>query len=230
MAQGKPTLVHLNNSQSQTILWLLEELGIEYELKLFERINGRAPPELKKTHPMGKSPQLITATGRVITERSAIALYLIETYDKAGKFKIASPPSDPEYDAVREDSIISFGNATISPFFMLRFILMQLIQHTPFFVRPLVSGLNFVLGKAFLNSEIELNMDYLESILKDRDYLMGGREPTRADFVNLLYADWGYHAKLYDTSKYVNIEAWRSRCTSRPAWLTALEKGNGYYK
>jgi len=164
----------------------------------------------------------------VITERSAIALYLIETHDKAGKFKIATPPHELEYDVVKEDSIISFGSSTINSLFMLRFIFMQLVKSTPFLIRPIFSGLNALLGKAFLDAEIDLNLNHLDSLLEGRAYFMGGNEPTRADFVNLWYIDWGFQAGLYDTQRYKNVDAWRSRCIERPAWKSALEKGNGY--
>ncbi|KAI1840675.1 hypothetical protein JX265_006114 [Neoarthrinium moseri] len=228
MANGKPTLYHLNNSQSQTILWLLEELGIEYDLKLFNRIEQRSPPELKETHPTGKSPQLMTPTGRVITERSAIALYLIETYDTSSKFKIPSPPAQADDDFLKEDSLISFGNSTVMPLFMLRLVFMQLVKRTPFFLRWLVSTISSTLDKAFLSAEIELHLSYFDSLLEGREYVMGGAEPTRADFVNLWYFDWGAQGKYYEVPKYKNIDAWRQRCLSRPAWKRALEKGNGY--
>src|ERR1700744_4969928 len=77
----------VQNSQSQRILWLLEELEIPYNLELHRRIDQRSPPELKQTHPLGKAPQLETGNGRVIVESVVIAKYLIETYDKTGKFK-----------------------------------------------------------------------------------------------------------------------------------------------
>ncbi|KAF7517907.1 hypothetical protein G7054_g13657 [Neopestalotiopsis clavispora] len=232
MSDNKLTLLHLQHSQSQSILWLIEELkaeyGLEYELKLFERVKQRAPPELKETHVLGKSPQLITPSGRVIVERSAIALYLIETYDTAGKFKIASPPANPDDDAVKEDSMISFANSTLSGNLMLRFIFKALVANTPFFVRPLVSGMSALLNKAFLAAEVDANMSYLDSLLEGRDYVMGGKTPTRADFVLEWYIDWGAQSNLYEAGKYKNIASWLERCTSRPAWKSGLEKGNGY--
>ena len=81
------TLHHLENSRSQRILWLLEELGIEYEIKLYKRDpkTNLAPDELKAIHPLGKSP-LITDGGKVIAESAVIVNYLIRNYDKDGRF------------------------------------------------------------------------------------------------------------------------------------------------
>ncbi|SPO01728.1 uncharacterized protein DNG_04401 [Cephalotrichum gorgonifer] len=69
------------NSASQPVLWLLEELSIDYDIRKYERADGPAPAELKDTHPQGKSPQLLTSDGSVITQLSAILLYFVQTYD-----------------------------------------------------------------------------------------------------------------------------------------------------
>src|SRR3954470_13950148 len=142
MADGKPTLHHMDvsvkkphltrlsfptvhvppqkcptnrlpqNSQSQRILWLLEELEIPYNLSLHYRQKsgprkGCAPPELAEIHPMGKAPQLVTADGRVIAESAAIAAYLIATYDTAKKFQ----GDGGRNDWVRDESLTSFAGA-----------------------------------------------------------------------------------------------------------------------
>lgn len=157
---------------------------------------------------MGKSPQLITSTGRVITERSAIALYLIETYDTAGKFKIPSPPVDPEYDAIKEDAIISLGNSSLNSVLMTRLVLSLLVKGTPFFARPLVAGVKLLLDKAFMDAEIDLYLSYLDALLEGREYLMGKSDPTRADFVNIWYIEMGYHGTSKQISRVVSYHFW----------------------
>lgn len=104
------------NSQSQRILWLIEELGIPYNLELHERQKSgkeknRSPAELFKTHPLGKSPQLVAADGRVIAESSAVATYLIETYDTAGKFK----GDGARNDHIRDEELSSLAGTSIGP-------------------------------------------------------------------------------------------------------------------
>ncbi|KAK8112229.1 uncharacterized protein PG998_008686 [Apiospora kogelbergensis] len=251
MSSGKPTLHHLNDSQSHSILWLLEELGIEYDIVPYKRIKGRAPPELKQVHPCGKSPLLVTGSGRVIAERSAISLYLIRTYDGEGRFQVAHPvlpspssssSSEDDDDLVREEQLVSLGTATLNPVVMLAFILGFLVKMSPFFVWPLTAGFNLMLRKAFLDAELASGFGELERALlrpktttanhqqqqHAREFLMGGPRPTRADFVTQWYVEWAMAAKLVDLDKYPAVRAWYDRCQARPAYRRALEKGNGY--
>jgi glutathione S-transferase len=213
------------------ILWLLEELETPYNLELYERVDGRAPPELKKVHPRGKSPVLVTATGRVIVERSAIALHLISTYDTAGRFQIpagTAADADPAADTVHEDYLMSLANASLGPLLVVGLVLNQLAVRSPFFVRPLFAGLGATLNRAFLNAELDGVLRDLDAQLQGRDYLMGRPEPTRAEFVVLWHVDSGHQGGYLDLDKYPNVKAWHARCTARPAWKRALEKGNGY--
>ncbi|KAK8034177.1 glutathione S-transferase [Apiospora rasikravindrae] len=261
MSDRKPTLHHLNDSQSQSILWLLEELGIDYDLVPYRRKKGRSPPELKEVHPRGKSPVLVTRSGRVLTERSAIALYLIRTYDAPGRFQVASPvlPSSSSSDdaasenshggdnddLVREEELVSLGTASMNPAIMFAFILGMLVKHAPFFLWPVMAGFNLMLRKAFLDGELDNGFAELErALLKPkttgaiapgstarqhaREYLMGGPEPTRADFVVEWFVEWAAAGRLVDMEKYPAVERWYERCRQRPAYRRALDKGNGY--
>lgn len=230
---GKPTLQHLNNSQSQPILWLLEELEIDYNLNLFERHTSgpkksRAPDTLKETHPLGKSPQLITPEGRTIIERAAIAYYLIDKYDKTGRFKIN--PSDSNNDIIREEELISFGNASLYPALMTQLVFDLLRTQSPFFVRPFTGGIASMVNKAFLNHEIAIMIKYLDDQLEGRDYFMGTTEPTRVDFLYMWPIDLGQqsHGSSVDLDKHPRLKQWWARCKARPAWQRAMDKGNGY--
>ena len=87
------TVHHLNNSRSQRVLWLLEELGVAYEIVRYQRLpDMRAPKELRAIHPLGKSP-VVTDNGNTIAESGAIAEYLIATY---GNGRLIPPPKTPE--------------------------------------------------------------------------------------------------------------------------------------
>ncbi|KAI1418480.1 hypothetical protein F5Y13DRAFT_149241 [Hypoxylon sp. FL1857] len=235
MADGKPTLHHLENSQSHLILWLLEELGIEYNLVLYPRVKGRSPPALHEIHPLGKSPTLVTPSGRVLTERSAISLWLINTYDEAGRFKIPAPAPGSVDDAVREEQLLSLGGATLGPMLMVKLITTLLVKQAPFFVRPLLAVVPFALNRVFLDAELAHLIEYLEAQLappdgkgEAREWFLGTKEPTRADFSLMWYLDWAFQWKWVDFAKYPNLKAFHDRCTARPAWKRALEKGNGY--
>ncbi|KAL7622888.1 hypothetical protein AAE478_006567 [Parahypoxylon ruwenzoriense] len=243
MANGKPTLHHLENSQSQLILWLLEELGIEYNLVVHKRGKDmRAPPALKDVHPLGKSPVLVTPRGRVITERAAIALWLINNYDEGARFRIP-PSADGGDDAVREEQLISLGGATLNPLIMIKLITTLLVRRAPLPARPLVAAVRWALDRAFLDAELAHVVEYLDSELLllpgaggesgdgqggSREYFMGTKEPTRADFTLLWYVDWGVQGGWVDLEKFPRLKEWYERCTARPAWKTALEKGGGY--
>lgn len=107
---GKVTLVHLNNSASQRVLWLLEELGIEYELQSHKRVKDRAPPELKKTHPLGKAPQLILPDGRVLIETNNVLKYLIDTYDTKREFQ----GDGEKNDAIRAEELSALVSSSMN--------------------------------------------------------------------------------------------------------------------
>ena len=212
------------------ILWLLEELGIDYNLNLFERKTSgaeknRAPPELKETHPLGKSPQLITPEGRVIIERAAIAKYLIDKYDTAGRFKLN--PDDKENDAIREEELISFGGTSLAPILMVQLVFSLVRDGSPFFIRPLVGSISTMVNKAFLSKEVDTMMSYLDDEMNGKSYFMKTENPTRVDFMMLWYHDFCAMAGN-NLSKYSNIKAFAERCKTRDAWKRSLEKGNGY--
>lgn len=209
------------------ILWLLEELGIDYELKLFARNKKtmRAGDELKETHPLGKSPQLVTAEGRVIAERTAIAKYLIDTFDTTEKFK--PDPNDKVHDAIWEEELLSFGGNSLAVTLMIKMILKFLSAGVPFFIKPATWAVGTMVNKGFLDKELDTQLKYLDAQLVGKEYLMNTAGPTRADFCMLWYAELGLTAQV-NYSAYPNIKAWQTRCKARDAWKRSLEKGNGY--
>ncbi|KAI1767166.1 hypothetical protein GGR53DRAFT_463682 [Hypoxylon sp. FL1150] len=237
MANGKPTLHHLEDSQSQLVLWLLEELGIEYDLVIHKRVQNRSPAALREVHPLGKSPTLVTPSGRVITERSAIALWLINEYDEGARFRLPLPTAGGKgegegEDAVREDQLISLGGATIGPMLMIKLIFGLLIMQAPFLARPLLKAIRHALDRAFLDAELATLFAHLDAQLAgkggDREWFLGTPEPTRADFYLLWIVDWPMQWGWVDFDKYPRLRAFHARCTERPAWKRALEKGGGY--
>ncbi|KAI1458823.1 hypothetical protein F4805DRAFT_456534 [Annulohypoxylon moriforme] len=178
------------NSGSQQSLWLLEEPGIEYDLVLHKREVGRAAAALKDTHPLGKAPQLVTSSGRVTAERSAIAYYLIKTYDTVGRFKVPAPGS-PGFDSanngrIREEQLFSVGQIALKPILQHEKRVWWLCVRDS---RPIILGLKWALEKAFINAEIENVLKFLDSELEGRQYFNGTAEPTRLDFVLQWYVD-----------------------------------------
>jgi glutathione S-transferase len=197
---------HLNNSRSQRILWLLEELGAPYEIVKYQRQTPVpfAPPELKAVHPLGKSP-VIEDDGRTIAESGAIVEYLIDKYAK-GKFKPARESDD--YWKYIEWMHFAEGSA------MLPLLL------------ALYSGM---LGDAAaplkprIDSEIANHLSYMENGLKGRNYFIG-RELTGVDIM-LLFVLEAAGARL---EPYPSLMAYRQRMQERPAYKRAIEKGGPY--
>jgi glutathione S-transferase len=199
---------HLNDSRSQRILWLLEELGLPYEIERYQRDakTRLAPPELKAVHPLGKSP-VITDDGRTISESGAIVDYLIRRY---GKGRLQPDPKTPAYDDYVQWLHYAEGSA------MLPLLLHLYVSRLGDAGAPL---------RPRIDSELANHLGYLDSSLEGKQYLMGA-EFTAADvqisFVAELAQAFG---KL---APYKNLEAWIQRLHVRPAYRRALEKGGTY--
>ncbi|KIW55962.1 hypothetical protein, variant [Exophiala xenobiotica] len=225
MADSKPTLHHLNDSQSQRILWLLEELEIPYDLVLHKRNETgpnkrRAPEELKKTHFLGKSPQLCTSDGRVVIESLVIARYLIDKYDKKDRFK-------GDGDWLRDDELCNIAAATIGIPMSVEVLFTMMAKLSPFFLRPLIYPIHRGIHQGYSGPELDLNFGYLDEQLGDREYF-GGSSPSRADFILSWPMDVCALNHFIDLEKFPALAKWHKRCQERPAWKRALEKGNGY--
>jgi glutathione S-transferase len=199
---------HLNDSRSQRILWLLEELGLPYEIKPYRRDaeTRLAPPELKAVHPLGKSP-VITDNGRTIIESGAIIDYLIRRH---GGGRLQPDPATPTYDDYMQWLHYAEGSA------MLPLMLNLYVSRLGEAGAPL---------HARIESETANHLGYIDAALRDRQYLVGG-ELTGADiemsFVGELAGVFGKRAG------YPAIEGWVARLHARPAYKAALDRGGPY--
>jgi glutathione S-transferase len=208
--QESPMIVvhHLNNSRSQRILWLLEELGTPYEIKFYQRdaTTNLAPPELKAVHPLGKSP-VITDAGRTITESGAIVDYIIR---KHGGGRLAPAPDSPEHETYLEWLHYAEGSAMLP--LMLQLYTMRLGEAAA----PL---------KGRIDDEIANHLGYVDHALDGRPFLLG-EAFTGADvqmsFVGEVAKAFGRLANL------PNLAGWVDRLHARPAFKRALEKGGAY--
>jgi glutathione S-transferase len=201
------TVHHLNDSRSQRILWLLEELGLPYELKHYKRLETRlAPPELKAIHPVGKSP-VITDGGRVVFESGAIIDYIIRRH--AGG-RLQPDPATPAYDDYQMWMHYAEGSA------MLPLLLNLYVSRLGEAGAPLHPR---------IESETANHLGYLDSHLKDREFLLG-KMFTGADvqmsFIPEIAEVYGKRAP------FKHLDAWIKRLHARPAWKKALEKGGPY--
>jgi glutathione S-transferase len=199
---------HLNDSRSQRILWLLEELGLPYEIKPYQRdVQTRlAPPELKKVHPLGKSP-VITDGNKTIIESGAIIDYIIRRHG-GGRLQPAS--ETPAYDEYQQWMHYAEGSAML-PLMLNLYVLRLGDAAAP--LMPRVDG------------EIANHLSYIDGALKGRQFLVGDKL-TGADiqmsFVGEVAGAFGKRAQ------YPNLDAWTKRLHDRPAYKKALEKGGAY--
>ena len=200
---------HLNDSRSQRILWLLEELvGLPYEIKPYQRDaqTRLAPPALKKVHALGKSP-VITDGNRTIIESGAIIDYVIRRH---GGGRLQPAPETLAYDEYQQWMHYAEGSAMLP--LMLNLYAARLGDAAAP-LRPRIDG------------EIANHLAYIDSSLKGRQFLVGD-SLTGADiqmsFVGEVAGAFGQRAQ------YPNLDAWTKRLHERPAYKKALEKGGAY--
>lgn len=200
------TVHHLNNSRSQRILWLLEELGTPYEIKKYQRMEGipLAPPELKEVHPLGKSP-VITDRGKTIAESGAIVEYIIDTY---GNGRMKPQPGTDDYLKYVEWMHYAEGSAM---FPLLLALLSGFMGDGAAMIQPRI------------DSEIANHLSYIESGLKGRQFFVGN-DLTGAD-IQMLFVFEAAGARL---EPYPDSVAYRARMQARPAYQRGIQRGGPY--
>lgn len=217
------TVHHLNNSRSQRILWLLEELGLDYDVKHYERDakTNLAPASLKKVHPLGKSP-VIEEGGRVYAETGAMIDYII---DQHGNGRLRPAPGTPEYDAYRYWLHAAEGSY-MPPLVMTLFLNKMETAPMPFFIRPVAKKLTGGVRDAYLNHTLKGLFDHLEAELGKSTWLAGS-EFSAADVI-MSFPMEGFFARAGSAEHFPNIAAFLERIHARPGYKTALERGGPY--
>lgn len=202
------TVHHLNNSRSQRILWLLEELGLDYEIVHYQRdpVTRLAPPELKAVHPLGKSP-VITDDDLVVAESGAIIEYLVRRY---GKGRLAPAVDAEDYITYLQWMHFAEGSA------MLPLLLALYVGRLGEAGEPL---------RPRITSEIDNHLSHLNHALADRDYLLGS-ELSAADIqVSFVVEAAEARGLLRD---YPNLQRYADVIHRRPAYARGLTRGGPY--
>ena len=217
------TLHHLNNSRSQRMLWLLEEVGIPYQIKRYQRDPKTmlAPPALKAVHPLGKSP-VITDGDRVIAESGVIIDYLVQTY---GEGRLL-PPAGSE-DRLRYQYWLQYAEGSAMPPLLLKLVFNK-IQSTkmPFFAKPIVNALVNKTNAQFIDPQIKLHLDYMEGELAQRAWFAGD-EISAAD-IQMSFPLEAAASRGGLDRRYPKLTAFLNSIHARPAYQRALEKGGEY--
>ncbi|HEY4957123.1 MAG TPA: glutathione S-transferase [Caldimonas sp.] len=217
------TVHHLNNSRSQRVLWLLEELGIPYELKKYQRDAKTmlAPPELTKVHPLGKSP-VVTDNGITVAESGAIIEYLLDTYG-AGRLV----PKAGTEEARRFRYWLHFAEGSAMPPLLLKLIFDRLeTGPMPFFAKPIARGIARKVKGLMIEPNLKRQLDFMESEL-GRSEWFAGDELSAADIQMSFPVEAAAQRAGLDASR-PKLMAYLKRIHARPAYKRALERGGPY--
>ncbi len=202
------TVHHLNNSRSQRVLWLLEELNLDYEIKFYTRDpkTGRAPPALKAVHPLGRAP-VIEHNDRVIAETGAIIEYIIH---EKGADSLLPPPGSEEHLLCTH--FLHYGEGSA----MFPLLLSMYVGYLGEAGAPLAP---------IINQELKTHFDYMEYHLTGHRYFAGDRL-TGADFQMIFPLEAAKsHGRLLG---YAACLDYVNRIQARPAYLRALGRGGHY--
>jgi glutathione S-transferase len=215
------TVHHLNNSRSQRVLWLLEELGVRYEVRRYERDAATmlAPLELRAVHPLGKSP-VITDEGATIAESGAIVEYLLGRH---GGQRLVPPAGTPE--RLRYTQWLHYAEGSAMTPLLLKLIFTRMPQRAPGLMRPFVKAVASRTVKDFVDPQIQAHIDYWEAELSRSEWL-AGPEFTAADIMMSFPVEVA--ASRADAGSRPLVRAFLDRIHARPAYRTALERGGPY--
>jgi glutathione S-transferase len=217
------TVHHLNNSRSQRVLWLLEELGLPYEIKKYQR-NAQtmlAPPELLKVHPLGKAP-VITDGDATLAESGAIIEYLLERY---GNGRLEPAAGTPE--RLRFRYWLHFAEGTAMSPLLMKLVFERIkVTKMPFFAKPIARGIaNKVLG-AMVDPNLKRQLDFMEGELGKSEWFAGS-EFSAADIQMSFPVEASAQRAGLDASR-PKLMAFLKRIHARPAYTRALERGGPY--
>jgi glutathione S-transferase len=212
---------HLNNSRSQRILWLLEELGLDYEIRKYQRDPKTmlAPPELRAVHPLGKSP-VISEGDTVVAESGAIVEHLT-----ARANALAPAPGSPE--RLHYTYFLHYAEGSLMPPLLLKLVFDRVENSpAPFFVRPIARAIANKVKDSFVLPQIRTHLDFLEGELDKRTWFAGSAF-SAAD-IQMSFPLEAAAARGGLDGRYPNLVAFLERIHARPAYRRALERGGKY--
>ncbi|HVY07449.1 MAG TPA: glutathione S-transferase [Burkholderiales bacterium] len=214
---------HLNNSRSQRILWLLEELGLEYEIRHYRRDPKTmlAPPELRKVHPLGKAP-VITDDGKAIAESGAIIEYLVARYGNGRLIPAANTP-----ERLRYTYWLHYAEATLQPLLLMKLFFDRIERGPmPFFARPVAKAIAGKEKDSFIVPNLERNFEYLDGEL-GRTTWFAGEEFSAAD-VQMSFPVEASVVRGGLDARHPKLMAFLDRIHARAAYKKAIERGGEY--
>ncbi len=217
------TVHHLNNSRSQRVLWMLEELGVPYEIKHYQRDAKTmlAPDSLRQVHPLGKSP-VITDGEVTVAESGAILEYLVEHH---GQGRFAPAVRTPEH--LRYRYWMHFAEGSAMPPLLMKLVFMQMTRaKMPFFVKPIAKGISAKLLAMLVDPNLKRQLDFMEAELGKSEWFAGD-QMTAADVQMSFPLEAAAQRAGLDASR-PKLMAFLKRIHARPAYQRALERGGPY--
>jgi len=217
------TVHHLENSRSQRILWLLEELGVEYDIERYgrDKQTSLAPPELKEIHPLGKAP-VITDGEVTVAESGAIIEYLVERYDDGTLRPAAGTPGRRAFTYW-----LHYAEGTFMPLMIISLILGRIeTAPVPFFIKPVARGIALKVRESYLDANVQRNLDFLEDTLASSTWFCGDAF-TAAD-VQMSFALEAAEVRTDLTAEYPHLAKFLASIRARPAYKAALDRGGHY--
>ena len=218
------TVHHLNNSRSQRLLWLLEELGVPYTVKRYARDPKTllAPPELRAVHPLGKSP-VITDGALTLAESGAIIEYLADRY---GAGRLIPPPGTPE--RLRCNYWLHYAEGSAMPPLLLKLVFQRVASApAPFFIRPVTRGIARKVQGSFIDPQLKLHRDYLENELGTHEWFVA--DTFSAADIQLSFPLEAFAARGGLDAQQPHLCAFLRRIHARPAYQRALQRGGEYH-
>jgi glutathione S-transferase len=209
---------HLENSRSQRILWMLEELDLPYEIKVYKREPSMAAPaSLRAIHPLGKSPVIVDGE-RTVAESGAILEYLVETYGKGGFVPAAGTPERQRYTY-----FMHYAEGSLMPVLLLKLIFSRLPSRLPLLMRPVGRMIAGGADKALITPQFATHFAFLESELAGRDWFAGDTL-TAAD-VQMSFPLDAASARAGLGGRFPKLQGFLDRIHARPAYKRAIERG-----
>lgn len=217
------TVHHLENSRSQRILWLLEELGVDYELKRYARDpqTSLAPPELLAVHPLGKSP-VITDGDVTVAESGAIVEYLVGQYDSGRLLPAAGSDARRAYTYW-----LHYAEGTFMPL-MIVSLIMGRIENAPapFFIKPIAKGIAGKVRSNYLDPNLKRNLDFMEATLGETRWFCG--DNMCAADVQMSFAVEAAEVRTRLVPDYPKLADFLRRIRALPAYQAAMARGGPY--
>ena len=215
------TVHYLDNSRAHRILWLLEELGQDYEVKVYHRGGDyRGPESLKSVHPLGKSP-VIEDQGRVLAESGAIMEYLVATYGGQDL-----RPSEGTEDWLRYTYWMHYAEGSAMPLLVMKLIFSRIPGQVPFFIRPVAKMISDGVSRKLLDPQLSDHVSLWVGELQKSEWFAGDRF-TAAD-IAMSFPVEASVARVKMDQDVSSLRRWMEQIRARPAYQRALARGGEY--